>query len=208
MARLGYGWRKRSSKQFDGDAAALLGLCGDRNAWRSEALAAMHLLTSLASRPVPLTPVDDGSVLANVVLDLKKVVQELSALKGVISDHEVAIIELEDNLKGLDVQRKKPDGDVSIGAGDAAEGIALAAQSFRPDGSWIVRPGPEVQIPDAVASTSPVARNVSDLFAGDGPSADFGSLVAEPWPPWDEVKPRGAWADTDDDPIDEVENSC
>ena len=140
-ARIGYGWRR--GKKWAGrdyDTARLLSMVGDRQAWRGEALAAMQLLSNLAARPT----CHDQSSLSSVVADVQMLVQELRALKGVVSDHEVAIIDMEDDLR-----RCQPSG---VGTGTS-------------------------ECHDTVSHT-PVARDVSDLFAGDGLDADFESLVA------------------------------
>ena len=86
--RLGYGYRRRRAASLD-DAALLLSLVGDRMGWRTEALAAMQLLSTLAARPQ-----EEPDTIAAIMSDMAKIQADLIALKGVVSDHEIAIIDM------------------------------------------------------------------------------------------------------------------
>ena len=91
-SRIGYGWRKgKAWSKRDGDTAVLLSRVGDRMAWRAEAIAAMQLLTNLATPQATASVEMPCGRLDNVIADVRMLVADLTSLKGVVSDHEIVI---------------------------------------------------------------------------------------------------------------------
>ena len=161
-----------------GDLAAVLSLCGDRMGWRAEALSAMQLISELATRPKNA----DAAVMVKLQADMATMVQDMVALKGVVSAHEEAIIELERELEGRNFEKDVGDGDAAAGSsvgGTCAEGTAVADDlgcsiaargvddaSGKSLSTHIPNFSSHVNLvaPDARAPSLEFRRDVSDLF--------------------------------------------
>ena len=100
--RTGFAYR-RNRQPRDQDLRLLLEKLGNRNSWRDEALAATVLLGELATRSTSAPPQSHADLgVASRLAALEKVVGTMAAiyetLKGVVLDHEVAILDMEHDL--------------------------------------------------------------------------------------------------------------
>ena len=115
IARTGYRYRHGKAPRH-ADIGELLSKLGTRHSMRDESLAAMELLRRLASRSSSAPPQSHADVcLISRVTALEEVVKSLAVASkdasGLISDHEIAILQLEMDIESI---VRQPEAEVKV----------------------------------------------------------------------------------------------
>ena len=115
IARTGYRYRHGKAPR-QADIGELLSKLGTRHSMRDESLAAMELLRRLASRSTSAPPQSHADVcLISRVTALEEVVKSLAVASkdasGLISDHEIAILQLEMDIESI---VRQPEAEVKV----------------------------------------------------------------------------------------------